>query len=172
MFQRLLGGILALSFLVAPAYCQINSSATVVISARLPGSITLSLRSTPVSISVANGAQSRFTVPLSVQWNLDPREVPAFGVIAYFRNPSAALTDSSNGTPLPAEAILAKWGNASFGRFNQVDGSLPIFHTAVTPNDRRGALSQPLELKISDEAVSSLSNGDYQGVLYLEVRNY
>jgi hypothetical protein len=153
-------------------WAQVSASATVTITARLAGSISLSLQSTPVAVTVDHGVQSGFLVPLSVEWNLDPRETPAFGVTAYFRDPHAALSDKVGGNTVSAGQVLAKWGTPSFSPFSDVDGRVQIFDTAVLPGRRRGQRSENLELKIAEDTLASLPDGDYQGVLYLEVRNY
>jgi hypothetical protein len=164
---------LILSFCATSAYAQLTSSATVTITARIPGSISLSLRSTPVAVAVSHGAQSGFTVPLTVEWNLDPRETPAFSVAAFFREPNAALLNTVTATVIPAENISARWGDQNqFVPFQRTDGTVVLFHTAVLPDLRRDTQSRNLELKIDDIVAAGLPDGDYQGVLYLEVRNY
>ena len=123
-------------------------------------------------VSVQNGQQQQFEVPLTVQWNLDPRETPGFSVLAYFRNSDAALVESDSATAVKAGSILGRWGQAKFQPFRAADATLTLFQTAVLPDVRRGATSQTLQLKIADELVPTLPNGEYRGVLYLEVRNY
>lgn len=164
--------LLVLLSACATVSAQTSATSTVPIALRIPGSISLSLRSTPVTVSVENGVQQQFEVPLTVQWNLDPRDVPGFGVVAYFRDPQAALVDSDTDTSVPAGYVMARWGSGQFHPFQASDASLTVFHTTVLPELRHGNESQNLELKIADNATASLPNGEYQGVLYLEVRNY
>lgn len=169
--HRALGVLIATLCLSATLWSQTAASASVPIVVRIPGSISISLRSTPVTVTVQNGQQQQFEVPLTVQWNLDPRETPGFGVVAYFRSSDAALMESDSATAVPAGNILARWGEAQFRPFRG-DATLTLFHTAVLPDMRRGTTSQTLQLKIADNLVAALPNGEYQGVLYLEVQNY
>jgi hypothetical protein len=138
---------------------------------RIPGSVTLSLRSVPVSVSVGNGAQQTFSVPLSLNWNLNPAEVPAFRVVVYFSNPQAALMQRDSTQALPAQQLLSRWGRGDFLPFAS-DSTVTLFRTAILPGMRRGQKQDLLELKIADNAVPALAEGSYQGVLYLEVRYY
>lgn len=151
---------------------QVSSTASIPIVARIPGSISLSLRSTPVTVTVQGGAQQEFNIPLTVQWNLDPRETPGFRVMAYFRDPGSALVDPVGATSVPASDVLARWGHTPFQPLDANDSAFTLFRTSVLPDRRRGNESQILELKIADPAVITLPDGAYQGVLYLEVRNF
>jgi len=151
---------------------QVSTTSSVPMSARVPGSISLSLRSTPVSIAVLGGAQTQFEVPFSVEWNLNPSETPGFRVVAYFHDSQAALTDMPSSTSVPTKDVMARWGDSLFRSFDEAGTSLTLFQTTVLPDLRRGQKSQTLQLKIADDALSSLPDGIYQGTLYLEVRNY
>ena len=149
---------------------QVRGTANVPISLRVPGSISLSLQSVPVSVAVRDGSSQPFGVPVTVEWNLDPREVPGFRVVAYFRDPGAALVEASNGTSLKADDVEVRWGPNQPQRFQR--GEATLFQTTVVSEQRRGKESQALSLSIADDAGSVLGDGEYQGVLYLEVRSY
>jgi hypothetical protein len=124
-----------------------------------------------VSVSVGNGAQQTFSVPLSLNWNLNPAEIPAFRVVAYFSNPQAALMQTDSAQVLPAHQLLSRWGRGDFLPFAS-DSTLTLFRTTILPGMRRGLKDDLLELKIADYALPALAEGSYQGMLYLEVRYY
>jgi len=170
MSRRSVGLLIMAICLSVPVWSQASGLASVPIVLRIPGSITLSLHSTPVNIAVQSGMQQPFAIPLTVQWNLDPREIPGFGVFAYFRDAHAALVEPSTASTITADNILARWGENQFQPFQS--GDVTLFHTAVLPELRRGTESRTLELKIADQTAAALPDGEYQGVLYLEVRNY
>ena len=162
--------VVLLSMVSLASYAQLSASASVPIVLRIPGSITLSLRSVPVSVSLTDGAQRTFTVPLALSWNLNPAEVQAFRVVAYFQDSGAALTNPTTSTALPATKLLTRWGTSAFAPFAS-DATASLFHTSVFEN-RRGEKQDSLELKIDDAMATSLPNGSYEGTLYLEVRHY
>jgi len=153
-------------------WSQVKAMAGVPMSVRIPGSITLSLQATPVSIAVTQGTQRQFEVPLSVEWNLNPVETQGFRVVAYFNAPRTALTDFDSGASVAANQVVARWGEASFQPFQTSDSRLTIFSMSVLGEQRRARQSQTLQVKIADDAVGALPDGDYQGTLYLEVQNY
>jgi hypothetical protein len=172
MRYRVLGLALATVCFSGALWAQTSSTASVPIVLRIPGSISISLQSTPVIVAVQNGQQQQFEVPLTVRWNLDPSETPGFGVVAYFRNSNAALQEPESATAIPASSVMARWGQTRFQSFKSGDATLTLFRTAVLPDARRGTTSQTLQLRIADDLVPTLPNGEYQGALYLEVRNY
>ncbi len=163
--------LLAIAFMTGFAVAQTRSSASVPISLRVPGSISLSLNAVPVSLAVAQGAQREFAAPLTVSWNLNPAEVPGFRVVAYFSDPEAAVVDDSNGASAKATQLRVRWGTGDFLPFAS-DASTTLFRTSVLSGPRRGSLQQTLSVKFADSALPTLPDGDYRGVLYLEVRNY
>jgi len=150
---------------------QLTASASVPIVLRIPGTITLSLSSVPVSVAVANGTQRTFSVPVSLSWNLNPAEVPGFRLVAYYQDAGAALTDPATSTALPAATLRTRWGQGAFVPFAS-DATATLFQTSVLPAVRRGEKQDVLELKIDDALVPSLPDGSYQGTLFLEVRHY
>ena len=172
MPRRSLALLMLMLCVACAASAQVSATSAVVITAKMPGSITLSLQSTPVFIPVQNGAQQPFEVPLTVQWNLDPRETPGFGVQAYFLDSGSALVNPSSATRVPAADLVARWGQGSFQPFSSGDAKVELFRTSVLPELRHGNESRTLELRISDPVLSNLPDGQYQGVLYLEVKNY
>ena len=151
-------------------WSQTRSSASIPLSLRVPGSISLNLHSVPVLVAVRNGNSQAFQVPVTVEWNLDPRETPGFRVAAYFRDPNAALEEVTRGTNLRADELMVCWGSNQAQHFQS--GEATLFQTTVASDQRRGQESQALSLRIADAEASSLGDGDYQGVLYLEVRSY
>jgi hypothetical protein len=153
------------------SYGQMSASASVPIVLRIPGTITLSLSSVPVSVNVANGSQRTFSVPLSLSWNLNPAEVQGFRVVAYYQDAGAALTDVATSAALPAAALRTRWGQGAYLPFAS-DATATLFQTSVLPTVRRGEKQDVLELKIDDALVPLLPDGSYQGTLYLEVRHY
>ena len=160
-----------LTFLCSVAlWSQTSATSSVPISVRIPGSITLSARIVPVSIAVSRGAQEEFGVPITVSWNLDPREVPGFRVDAYFSNQQAALVETNSGVGISAGDLLARCG----GDYLPFDssGSVTLFRTAILSDSRRGQQQETLSLKVADRTLATLRDGTYQGVLTLEVRNY
>jgi hypothetical protein len=169
--KRVILVVLTTALLSSPMLGQLSASASVPITLRIPGSLTLSLRSMPVSVNVASGTQMTFSMPLSVEWNLDPREVPAFRVVAYFQNNQAALVEPASATAIPATHLISRWGQGEFLSFTS-DATVTLFRTTILPGLRRGKKQNLLELKIADYAAASLPDGSYQGVLYLEVRHY
>lgn len=170
--MRALFSILLSLFSSLALWGQVSATATIPMSVRVPGSISLSMHSTPVSIAVTQGTQRQFEIPLSVEWNLDPRETTGFRVVAYFNSPGAALTDFESGISVAATSIVARWGEGSFLPFQHNDSRVSIFSTSVLGDLRRAKQSQTLQVKIADETLAFLPDGDYQGTLYLEVQNY
>jgi hypothetical protein len=124
----------------------------------------------PVSVKVAGGAQEEFGVPVTVSWNVDPREVPGFRVNAYFSDQAVALLEPTIGAAIPANELMARWGDG-YLPFD-ANGTVTLFRTAILPDLRRGQRQEMLSLKIVDSALPSVQDGTYQGVLTLEVRNY
>lgn len=169
--RRVILTFLASLLISLPMFAQLSASAGVPISLRIPGTISLSLQSVPVSIAVNQGSQQTFSIPLSVSWNLDPREVPAFRVVAYFQNSQAALLEPESSTTISASELVSRWGEGQFTPFTS-DATLTLFRTTILPDLRHGQNQGALELKIADGVAASLPDGSYQGVLYLEVRHY
>jgi len=101
---------------------------------------------------------------------LNPADVQAFRVVAYFHDPAAAVTDPATYTAIPANRILTRWGTEAFTPFAS-DGAATLFQTSVFSN-RHGEKQNLLELKIDNAMMASLPDGSYQGTLYLEVRHY
>jgi hypothetical protein len=162
---------LILMLFCLPAHCQLTAGAAITMTARLPSSITLNLKSIPVSINVADGTQQPFSAVLSMRWNVDPHEVPAFRVVAHFRNAQSALVDPTGTTSIPASDLVSRWTGSQFLPFG-ADATIILFQMTVEPEHRMGAKRAPLELKIADDQVNSLPDGAYTGVLEIEVRQY
>jgi hypothetical protein len=147
-----------------------SRTSSVPISLRVPGSISISLHSVPVLVAVRNGNSQSFQVPVTVEWNLNPQETPGFSIAAYFRDPNAALEEVTSGTSLRADDLTVSWG-ADQGQLFQ-SGEATLFQRAVDSGQRRGKESEALSLSIANDVVATVEDGDYQGVLYLEVRSY
>ena len=145
--------------------------AGITLTARLPSSITVNLHTVPVSVKISDGIQQPFSTLLSVKWNVDPREIPAFRVVATVRNGNAAMKDVSTTTAIPAADLESRWGDKEFVSFD-LAATLTLFEMTVEPEHRQGEKQGLLELKVADRAISSLPDGSYQGVLDIEVRNY
>ena len=90
--RRVILALLASLFITLPMFAQLSASASVPISLRIPGTISLSLQSVPVSVDVAGGSQQTFSIPLSVTWNLNPREVSGLSRCSLFSEFASRLT--------------------------------------------------------------------------------
>lgn len=152
---------------------QTGARVSTALSARVPSSVALSVSSAPVLLSVQSSDRvpTEFTLPMHVKWNLNPAEVRGFEIVAYFSDPSSALTHDSQPVSLPASSLLARLGEGDFKPFSPADGRLSVSNVSAANDGRRGERLQLLELKGSSE-LTVIPQGDYRGVLYLEVREY
>ncbi len=171
--MKRVAAIIVGSLLLAANVCaQVSASAGVPIRLKIPGSITLNLKEVPVSIAIQEGTQQQFQVPLSVSWNLDPREVQGFRIVGRVANRRAALVNDADGFLVPSSSVLSRWLLRGESSFASTDEDHALFQMAILPYARRGNEQGPLQLKISDEELQNLSDGNYNGVLYLEVISY
>ncbi len=151
-------------------WAQTSAQASITLIARVPSSVSLSVNSLPVSLSIraANQFAGDFQFPLQVKWNLNPAEVQGFAVVAYFADPSAALTGSQPGS-LAASSLLARLGPGDFRPF-LADGKVSLCNVTAANDGRMGQRVQIFELKNGNDG--SVPEGDYHGTLYFEVRQY
>ncbi len=167
--RRTILAFLMVTITSLPVQGQLNATASITLTARLPSSITVSLHTVPVAVDVAGGVQQTFAIPLSLKWNVDPHEIPGFRIVTYFQNGHAAMVDPVVGAAVSATDMLARWGATPFLPFSP-DGTVTLFRLNVEPGLRRGEKNDILELKIVDDAANSLPGGSYRGVLNIEVR--
>ena len=159
---------------------QKSASASVAITATVHGSLSINVRTVPLTLDLASaaGARNYFAVPVVVQWNLNPAEVHAFEVVAYFADPGAALRDAATGVAIPSAYVLGRIGQGGYRPFAESNyagpagGSLSLFRTAIVPGASRGQRQDLLEIKVDEALLPGLPENSYRGTLYLEARHY
>jgi len=165
--------IFVLTCLTTSALAQNSASASISLVARLPGSITLSIPVLPVAVTVHDGIESEFTVPLSVVWNLDPRETQSFQVIGHFRDATAALSQRDGQASIPVWDLIMQSNRSEKGRTQILrNAEITLLNLAISTSNRRSEYYQSVKFKIDSEILRTLPEGIYTGVLSLEVREY
>ncbi len=152
-------------------WAQTSAQASIILTARVPSSVTLSVDSQPVSLSIKASDQPTANVefPLRVKWNLNPAEVQGFEIVAYFADPSSPLINELQPVSLPVPSLLARLGTGDFRPFNSA-GRASLTTITVAAEGRQGQRSQVFQLKNSNQA--AVPDGEYHGVVYFEVRQY
>lgn len=172
-------GVLCLLLSKSTLAQQPSCNATVPIRAVVRGSISLSVRTAPVSLELHPSEPTRNSalVPVSVQWNLNPAEVRGFELIGYFADPLRALTNHEYGFDLTSDHVLGRVDSGSFKYFSRNDPlapageSLSLLNEQVFPGHARGQHTAVIQLRV-DDSVPGLPQGRYEGVLHIEVRHY
>lgn len=165
--------------LVLTAGCaaqNLSASASVTIRATKLSSITLSLRQVPVAFDVTDQHSTQVSIPLTTSWNVSPREVQGFEIVGYFANPDAALLSETNA--IPAQMVEAQFNNGPFRAFNQSNpvapagGALSLATQQIMAGVTVGNRSDLLTMRVAESLESPIEDGEYRGVLYLEVRHF
>lgn len=164
-----------------PAVAQhLSANGSVRISAVIRGSVTVNAKSVPLSLDFDpdDPARNYAAFPLSVTWNLNPAEVQGFQVIGYFANPSAALLNRDAGIAVPSSHVLGRMDMGQFRPFSDTSevgpagGSLSLWQQSVVNGEARGTRTGLLEMRLDQENLPYLPKGNYEGMLYIEVRHY
>lgn len=164
-----------------PASAQhLSASGSVTITAVVRGSVTVNVRSVPLSFAFdpADPAANYAAFPVTVTWNMNPTEVQGFQVIGYFANSAAALLNPENGATVPSSHVLGRMNSGPFRAFGDTSevgppgGSLTLMRQSVVTGAARGTRSSLLEMRLDQENLPDLPKGNYEGMLYIEVRHY
>jgi hypothetical protein len=157
-----------------------SSSSSVTITAVVRGSVTINVRTIPLSFDFdpADPSKNYAAFPMSVTWNLNPAEVQGFQVIGYFANSAAALMNHEDGVTVPSSRVLGRMDSGpfrAFGDTNEVGppgGSLTLMRQSIVNGAARGTRASLLEMRLDQENMPDLPKGNYEGMLYIEVRHY
>jgi hypothetical protein len=159
---------------------QLSATATVMLRAVVHGSVTVSARTVPLLLTLDPSDPSRnyTAIPLSIKWNLNVAESQGFQVIGYFANPGAALQNQAAGVTVASSQVLGRMAAGEYRPFSDANeigpagGSLKLFEQSISPGNSRGKRSGMLEMRVAEEASQQLPGGLYEGMLYIEVRQY
>ena len=156
----------------------LSPARVVTLSALRVGQLTISLpagtlRSIP---SVVDNAVNTFsgTTTIVTQWNLNPGQTNTVNLIAFFSNPTIAM---SGGTvQIPSSRILGRMTTGlpvAFTAFTQngigavgtAGGSLRLFAVNITGVNKNSSRTDNLDLQLNLVAFPTLPPGTYSGTL-------
>lgn len=182
--ERLLGGIAVLAVsaaLSAPASALVLSG---IRNANLTATLTQALTVTvtggsSVNFALTQNAATNGDVPTIIRtaWNLNPGQIGAVRLFAYFNVPAQALTDGA-GNNIPSSWVMGQMTTGtptSYTAFTQTNpvgpagGSLALFTTNITGINKNSSRTDNLNLRI-DLTGRTLSAGAYTGVLRIQAR--
>ena len=182
--KRLLGGLAVLAVstvLSVPASALVLSgTGSVNLAATLSQALTVSVTGgSSVNFALTQNAATNGDVPTVIRttWNLNPGQVGAVTLYAYFNVPAQALTDGT-GNNIPSSWVMGQMATGtptSYTAFTQTNpvgpagGSLALFTTNITGINKRSNRTDNLNLRI-DLTGRTLSAGAYTGVLRIQAR--
>lgn len=182
--RGLLGGFTVLAVwaaLSATASAQVLSgTGNVNLTATLTHWVTVSVTGgSSVNFALTPNAATDGDVPTVVHtaWNLNPGQVGAVRLYAYFNVPAQALTDGTGGN-IPSSWVLGRMATGtptSYTAFTQTNpvgpagGSLALFSTNITGINKVSSRNDNLNLRINLTG-QTLRAGTYTGVLRLQAR--
>ena len=171
--------LLALGARAAAAQTGTASPARVVtLSALRVGQLTVSLpagtsRSIP---AVADNAVNTFTGTTTIvtQWNLNPGQTNTVNLIAYFSNPTIAM--SGGAVQIPSSRILGRvttglpiaftaFTQNGIGAVGTAGGSLRLFAVNITGTNKSSSRTDNLDLQLNLVGFPTLPPGTYSGTL-------
>jgi hypothetical protein len=145
------------AFSAVVSHAQLQASASVSLSARLPGSINLRQREVPVLITVLDGKQECAASTVDVSWNLDPRETESFRVIA------TLLSDS----PLLSDNLLVTVDGNDLRPLSSTSRKIVLFNVPIRFNNRQGTQQHLLRFRLADGSAELFKT--YRATLSLKV---
>ncbi len=170
---------LALGTGAAAAQSGTASPARVVtLSALRVGQLTVSLpagasRSIP---AVSDNAVNTFTGTTTIvtQWNLNPGQTNTVNLIAYFSNPTIAM--SGGAVQIPSSRILGRvttglpiaftaFTQNGIGAVGTAGGSLRLFAVNITGTNKNSSRTDNLDLQLNLVGFPTLPPGTYSGTL-------
>ena len=182
--KRLLGGIAVLAAsaaLSATASAQVLSGIrSVNLTATLNLALTVSVMGgSSVNFALTPNAPTNGDVPTIIRtaWNLNPGQIGAVRLYAYFNVPAQALTDGA-GNNIPSSWVMGQMATGtptSYTAITQTNpvgpagGSLALFTTNITGVNKVSSRTDNLNLRI-DLTGRTLSAGAYTGVLRIQAR--
>lgn len=182
--KRLLGSVAVLAAsaaLSATASAQVLSgTGNVSLTATLSQALTVSVTGgSSVNFALTANAATNGDVPTIVRtaWNLNPGQIGAVSLYAYFDVPALALTDGAGGN-IPSSWVMGQMATGtptSYTAFTQTNpvgpagGSLALFTTNITGINKNSSRTDNLNLRI-DLTGRTLSAGTYTGVLRMQAR--
>jgi hypothetical protein len=182
--ERLLGGVLVLvasAALFATASAQVLSgTGNVNLTATLNHALSVTVTGgSSVNFALAPNAATNGDVPTIIRtaWNLNPGQIGAVRLYAYFNVPAQALTDGTGGN-IPSSWVMGQMATGtptSYTAFTQTNpvgpagGSLALFSTNITGINKVSSRIDNLNLRI-DLTGRTLGTGTYTGVLRIQAR--
>jgi hypothetical protein len=145
--------------LAAPASAQLTAGASIVLSATVPSSVTLTDNLLPVSMVVANGTQTVANIPVGIRWNLDPREKTGYRLVATLTNSTLALS-----------ALEASIDGAPFRRLAQSTNHIVLMNVWVNAGNKQGERQIAVHIRVNEAALVDVPDGVYQAWLRLEAQ--
>lgn len=182
------GALTALALWAPALHAQIGLAAagtTVALSATKAASVSVSLpggSSASLPGTLVTGPNDFAPVPITTAWEVDPRRTSAVALVAYFEQPTRALS-SAAGT-IPSSAVLGRvptGGPKAFAPFvggpvsagpavaGTAGGTLVLFTQAISDANAVGGRSDNLQVRIDLTASPALPAGSYTGILDLLV---
>lgn len=135
---------------------QLNATAAISLTARLPGTVRVREPLIPFLITVSGSQQRTSPVQFEVTWNLDPRETQSFRITA---------TNSSKGQQ--SAKLSIRVDNSDF-RYFSANSRVVLINVPIRAENRQGRQTHTLEL-LFDPAEGGLLDGEYRGILTLTV---
>jgi hypothetical protein len=150
----------------------------VTLSALRVGQLTVSLpagtsRSIP---AVSDNAVNTFTGTTTIvtQWNLNPGQTNTVNLIAYFSNPTIAM--SGGAVQIPSSRILGRvttglpvaftaFTQNGIGAVGTAGGSLRLFAVNITGTNKNSTRTDNLDLQLNLVGFPTLPPGTYSGTL-------
>lgn len=170
--------LLLITFSMSEHMVAQSASSSVHLVAVVPGWVKLSMDAAQIRLHFEPDVPpSSESLPLTVTWNVNPRETRGFEVVGYFSHRHAALTSVRTNQQIASSRIQGRYGDGDFRTFTEARGigvagaSLMLLARHVTEGQISGSVSETLQLRL-DPALNDIPAGDYEGILHLEVRLY
>ena len=182
-------GVLAALALWAPAlHAQIglaSAATTVALSATKAASVSVSLpggSSASLPGALVTGPNDFAPIPVTTAWEVDPQRTSAVALVAYFEQPTRALSSAVGA--IPSMAVLGRvptGGPQAFAPFTgapvsagsevagAAGGTLVLFTQAISGANAVGGRNDNLQVRIDLTGAPELPAGSYTGILNLLV---
>lgn len=158
--------LIVMSCMTYAAHGQLCATATVTISARLPGYVRLSQSDVPLIVEIHNGRALTSDVPLQITWNLNPDESQMFRVTGVFRGTGLLQTDSE--VVLPASNLQARLDPKDEYRPLMNIHPQVLYIQRISAANRKGTAQIVIQFQIDPESDKPVQDGKYYALVHFE----
>jgi|tagenome__1003787_1003787.scaffolds.fasta_scaffold20904105_2 hypothetical protein len=156
-----------------------STAAPVMMRAEMPGYAGVSIGNGDASsnqssasantrFSVRSGSDASQTIPISFHWNLNTSTSRSIELVAYFESDAKALSSGPNS--IRGSQIQGSFDGAAFRTLNA--GGLRLVSLPIASSNAFGSRKGALELRLDPASRDSIPDGDYQGVITIQLHVY